>query len=58
MLSRLPELVQKLGNRFVIITDDNLINLGNNVLKSLKRSGLKADLLSIKPGEKSKTREL
>ena len=45
----------KLGNRYAIIADSNVARLfGNKLLSSLKKEGIKADLISFKAGEQSK----
>ena len=44
------------GNRFAIVTDRNVEALyGNALLNRMREKGLKADIISIEPGESSKS---
>lgn len=45
----------KIGNRYLIITDSNIKGLfGGKLLALMRKSGLKTDLISFKAGEQSK----
>src|SRR3989338_5619212 len=57
LLNKIPSELKKkpLGNKYMIITDSNIEKLfGRKLLQNLRNSGLKADLISLKPGEQSK----
>ncbi len=57
LLNKIPgELKKKpLGNNYLIITDSNIEKLfGRKLLQNLRKNGLKADIISLKPGEQSK----
>lgn len=52
---RVPELVKGLGEKFAIVTDMHLKELGQKLMQSMKNAGLKCDLVSILPGEQTKS---
>ena len=57
ILNKIPSELKKkpLGNRYLIITDSNIEKLfGRRLLQNLRKKGLKADMISLKPGEQSK----
>ena len=57
LLNKIPTILkkEKLANRYLIITDNNIQKLfGNKLLKKLKNKNLKVDLISFKAGEQSK----
>lgn len=57
LLNKIPsDLIKKpLGNRYLIITDNNIEKLfGKKLLRNLRKKKLKADLISFKAGEQSK----
>jgi len=61
LLNRIPSDLKKnnIGNRYLIITDSNIKGLfGNKLLALMKKTGLKADLISFKAGEQSKNLEV
>ena len=47
---------KKLGNKYMIVTDSKVRKLyGNSLLRFLKKSGIRADIISFPQGEKNKT---
>ena len=57
LLNKIPLDLKKnnIGNRYLIITDSNIKSLfGNSLLTSMKKSGLKTDILYFRAGEQHK----
>ena len=61
LLNQIPKILKNkpLGSSYAIITDSNVKKLyGNKLLEELHKEKIKAELLSFKAGEKSKTRNV
>lgn len=57
LLEFIGDFCNKLNKRFVIVTDSHLINLyGNELKKSLQKSGCNVELFFFQAGESNKTR--
>lgn len=52
---KIPGRVKGLGEKFAIVTDMHLKELGQELLQLMKKAGLKCDLVSILPGEQTKS---
>jgi len=60
LLKQMPAILKKMkfANRYVIITDDVVKKIYGNDLKTmLEKAGLKTDIISFHPGERSKNEE-
>ncbi len=52
---KLSQRIKNFGKVFAIVTDQNLKNLGEELLRTLRSAGLKANLLVVPAGEKTKS---